>query len=543
VINEGARTIVDSVAFAGSQAVPELLLRARVRLLSGAPYVPGQLAVDRDAIQLVYQDLGYESATVEARPVFSQSDTHVAVTFVVREGPQVFVDHVLIVGNVRTSAGTIERALQVKAGDPFSLSAINESQRRLAALGLFRRARISELRHGGETTRDLLVTIEEAPPTTVDYGGGVEGKLRVVGGPGTVATDRFELAPRAFFGIGRRNVFGKNRSLNFFSSISLHPPQEGAAALTEYRVVGTFREPRVFNTGADAFVNTTFEQQQRSSFNFSRRGLSADMARKVTRAVSVTGSYQIQRTRVFDERLSGEDLLLIDRTFPQFRLSSFSSSLIRDTRDDPVDPASGQYLSASSQLAARALGSQIGFVKSFFTGQTFRILPHTNRVVFAGNARLGLAAGFPRDSVDEQGNVVPGEVIRDLPQSERFYAGGDTTIRGFALDRVGTRHIPAQPGDTLDPDLLPIGGNGLVIFNAELRAPVSSGLGVVGFLDTGNVYRRVTDIDLGEMRSAIGGGVRYKSPFGPIRFDLGFKVGRQAGEGLTAWFVSFGQAF
>ena len=116
----------------------------------------------------------YENATVEARSEFSQSDTHVAVTFVVREGPRMFVDHVLIVGNVRTSAGTIERELQVQAGDPFSLSAINESQRRLAALGLFRRARISELRHGGETTRDLLVTIEEAPATTVGYGGGAE---------------------------------------------------------------------------------------------------------------------------------------------------------------------------------------------------------------------------------------------------------------------------------------------------------------------------------------------------------------------------------
>src|SRR4029077_6353825 len=119
VINEGARTIVDSVALAGNEAVPEATLRARVKLQPGALYVPGQLAVDRDAIQLAYQDLGYESATVEARPEFSQSDTHVAVTFVVREGPQIFVDHVLIVGNVRTSAGTIERELQVKAGDPF----------------------------------------------------------------------------------------------------------------------------------------------------------------------------------------------------------------------------------------------------------------------------------------------------------------------------------------------------------------------------------------------------------------------------------------
>ena len=543
IVTEGARTIVDGVAFAGNQVLTGAALGGRVGLQPGAPYVPGALAVDRDGIQLAYEDLGYQSVAVDARPELSQNDTHVTVTFVVREGPQVFVDHVLIVGNVRTKTETIERELQVKPGDPFSLSRINESQRRLTALGLFRRARITELRHGGETTRDLLVTIEEAPPTTVGYGGGVEGRLRAVqSAEGGVATDRFELAPRAFFEIGRRNVFGTNRSLNFFTSVALHPPQPDAPALTEYRLVGTFREPRVFDTNADAFVNTTFEQQIRSSFNFARRSLSADIGRHVTPAISLTGRYQIQRTEVFDEKL-GNDQLLIDRTFPQFRLSSFSGSVVRDTRDDPVDPAKGQYASATGQLAARAIGSQIGFVKSFFTAQAFRILPHTSRIVLAGNARLGLAAGFPRESVDDQGHVVPGVLIRDLPQSERFYAGGDSTIRGFALDRVGTRHVPSLPSDTLDDDLLPIGGNGLMIFNAELRVPVTGGLGVVGFLDSGNVFARVGDLDLGEMRSAVGSGVRYKSPFGPLRFDIGFKVHRQPGEGLTAWFVSFGQAF
>jgi len=542
VIDEGVRTTVDGVTFAGNQAVAEATLRARVGLQAGAPYVPGQIAVDRDAILLVYQDLGYESATVDARPEFSENGTHVAVAFEIHEGPQIFVDQVLIVGNVRTASSTIERELKVKQGDPFSLSAINESQRRLTTLGLFRRARITELRHGTETTRDLLVTIEEAPPTTIGYGGGVElGRVVVPPDDGGVAAERFDVAPRVFFQIGRRNVFGKNRSVNFFSSLAFHA--QDSASVTEYRVVGTFREPRVFNTAADAFLNTTFEQQRRSSFNFARRSLSADIARKVTPAVSVTGSYQIQRTEVFDERLNLEDQLLIDRTFPQVRLSSFSSSLIRDTRDDAVNPAAGGYASASGQLAGRAIGSQIGFMKSFFTAQAFRVLPHTNRIVFASSARFGLAAGFPRESVDEQGNIVPGELIRDLPQSERFYAGGDTTIRGFALDRVGTRHIPAQDSDTLGQDLLPIGGNGLVIFNAELRAPVSGGLGVVGFLDTGNVFKRVADIDLAALRSAVGGGVRYKSPFGPLRFDLGFKVRRQPGEGLTAWFVSFGQAF
>ena len=226
------------------------------------------------------------------------------MTFAIREGPQVFVDHVLIVGNVRTSTDTISRELQVKPGDPFSLSAITDSQRRLAALGLFRRARITELRHGSETQRDLLVTIEEAPPTSVGYGGGAEGRLRVVdsnsSGP---AGEVFEVAPRAFFEIGRRNVFGKNRSVNLFTSVALHPPHDQLAAFTEYRLIGTYREPRLFDTSVDAFLNTTFEQQTRSSFNFARRSLSAEIAKRLSRAVSARAAISIQRTEVFDERL------------------------------------------------------------------------------------------------------------------------------------------------------------------------------------------------------------------------------------------------
>src|SRR5262249_38309575 len=129
---------------------------------------------------------------------------------------------------------------------------------------------------------------------------------------------------------------------------------------------------------------------------------------------------------------------------------------------------------------------------------------------------------------------------RDLPASERFFAGGDTTVRGFALDRLGTPQ-------TIDTEGFPIGGNGVVIFNAELRTPVRGNLGVVGFIDTGNVFAHTSDIDFGELRSAVGFGLRYKSPVGPIRLDLGFKVHREeiAGsrEPLTALHISLGQAF
>jgi outer membrane protein insertion porin family len=540
VITEGARTTVDRVVFEGNVSVDRSTLEPGLALQPGSPYVPEQVGIDREAIQLAYLNLGYQNAIVEAVPEYTADRSRVTMRYAIQEGARIFVGHVLIVGNLRTRSDTIERELQVKTGDPFSLAAINESQRRLASLGLFRRARIAELRHGDETTRDLLVTVEEAPPTIVGFGGGVEGRLRPVRSEalGGAVRDEFEVAPRVFFEVGRRNLFGRVRSVNFFSSVSLHPKDaefvadqpvagSGGYGFVEYRLLGTFREPRLLDTPFDGFATLNLEQQKRSSFNFSRRGASVEAARKLTRDWAVSGGYQIQRTRLFDVRVSDADRpdidRIFDRVFAQFRLSAFSVSLIRDTRDDSVEPGSGGYLSANGQLAARAIGSEVGFVKSFLSAQVFHTIRGTRRLVLAGSARLGLATGFT--------------IGAQLPASERFFAGGDTTIRGFALDRVGI------PGQTLDQNGLPLGGNGLVIFNAELRAPVWGGLGVVGFIDSGNVFARASDLDLGQLRSAVGGGIRYKSPFGPIRFDLGFKVNRRPEERLTAWFVSFGQAF
>ena len=183
----------------------------------------------------------------------------------------------LIAGNVRTSAETIERELQLKPGDPLSLEAEYESQRRLAALQLFRRApQLTELRHGDESRRDLLVTVEEAAPTTIGYGGGVEGRLRVVDSDveGGRAEQKFELAPRAFVDVGRRNLFGTNRSVEFLRQ---RQPAPGSVVvelggvgygLTEYRVLGTFREPRLFDTAVDGVLNG------RSSSRFDRASTS-----------------------------------------------------------------------------------------------------------------------------------------------------------------------------------------------------------------------------------------------------------------------------
>jgi outer membrane protein insertion porin family len=546
---ENVQTLVNSVHVEGNQAVPESDLTAGLSLAPGQPFSVARLALDRDALELKYANFGYQSVNVETRPVLSADGRRVDVVFAVREGPRVFVDHVLIVGNERTRTATIERELRFKAGDPLGLEAISESQRGLASLGLFRRARITQLGRGDETRRDVLVSVEEAPLTTIGYGGGFEVRSRVVRSAAdpTVASEKLEFAPRASFEIGRRNLFGTNRSVNLFTSASLHPrdspvfanqdqsasnTDSGGYGFPEYRGLGQFRQPRVFESNADLRVTGTLEQQIRSSFNFSRRSVAAELAVRLPRHMSASGGYQIQRTRVFNQSVEVSQQRDIDRLFPKVRLSSFVGSMIRDTRDDPVDPTAGQYMSANGQLAGRAIGSEVGFAKSYFTAQSFRTLPGRRGIVFAASARLGAAAGFP----NEAGS-------RDLPASERFFAGGDTTVRGFALDRLGVSHDPPRESDTLDDAGFPLGGNALVLLNGELRVPVQSSVKVVGFADVGNVFKTVSDVTIGDLRPALGVGLRYKSPVGPIRFDFGFKTPRHAGESLTAWFITFGEAF
>ena len=522
VINEGPRTVVSGLTIQGNRVMSEATVKEDLGLQPGRPYVDTQLVLDRDAIQTRYANLGYPNVTVDANPNFTADRTGAAPVFTVHEGTRLFVDHVLIVGNVRTSTDTIERELQFKPGDPLSEAAKIETRRRLATLGLFRRIQITELAHGDEAKHDVVVTIEESPATTVLFGLGGDGRFRVVRTVAGGTSDRLDVAPRGSFQISRRNLFGKNRSVSLFTSVSVRLQKQqvftdqdilttnDVFAPPEYRVIGTYVEPRIFNTSADALITGTVEQQARSSFNFARRGVSAQLKRQVTREVQLFTSYQLQRTRLFDASINPADQPLIDRIFPQVRLSSASSSVIRDTRDDVVDPGAGDYLSANLQVAGRHIGSEVGFAKTFVRAQLFKTIPQGRRLVLAGNASLGIATGFAREvtQTDADG-VVTTRTVADLPASERFFAGGDTTVRGFSLDALGT------PG-TLDKDGFPIGGNATVILNAELRATVWPSIQAVGFFDAGNVFSLATDLDLREMRGAVGVGVRYRSPVGPI---------------------------
>jgi len=572
-ITEGSRTVVSTIQIDGEGDVSEETLRANMGLAPGRPFYQPQLVADRESVLLQFLNRGYPDAAVTYETKFSADRSTMDVVYKVQPGGQVFVGHILIVGNDRTETRYIQRELVLKPGAPLGLDDVVESQRRVTALGLFRRVRITELRHGG-ATRDLLVSVEEAPPTSIGYGGGLEGARRLRRAEDGGAVERLEFAPRGFFQVGRRNLWGKNRSVDLFTRISVRPtdnPEDAATdgggfGFSEYRVLGTFREPRAFGWMAEALVTAFLEQAIRSSFNLIRQGINAELIRSLTPTITIASRYTFDRNKLLDERFTDcpadappdcvPDKPIVDRLFPQVRLSSFSSGLVRDTRDDALDPTKGALLGVEGELAARRIGSEVGFVRTFLQGYGYRRLPGVRGVVLAGGARLGLATGFRRETtrISDTGEVIRGPdgtrqtiVLRDLPASERFFAGGDTTVRGFALDRLGD---PTKTGEqaTIDSNGFPKGGNALFILNAELRAPVWRDLGIVAFIDGGNVFARATQFDLGNLRAGAGFGIRYKSPVGPIRVDLGFKLDRQRflsgeRERLTALHISIGQAF
>lgn len=540
-IDEGQLTQVSEVTVTGASAVTPAEIAAAMQLRKGGAFVAGLVPADRDAIKDLYDRRGYSSAVVDVRPQITDDRRFAKVTVeVVAEGPRAVLDRVIIVGNRRVSRETILAAVALTPGQSLGSADRLALQQRLAETGLFRRVTITEAPPtSGDPGTDLVITVEESPATSIAFGGGLEAGFRTrTASNGVDTVEKLEVSPRASFEVGRSNLWGKNRSVTLFSGVSLRPIDDPGNPLrdgkccgfSEYRVIGSFHEPRLFGWNADGGVVLSAEQAIRNSFNFTKRAGSLQMLRRLPQRITFVGSYSLQRVQLSDQRIALADQLLVDRLFPQIRLSVFSTSFLRDTRNDPIAPGGGALVSVDTDLAARAVGSQVGFAKVYLQGFTYHRLSNAPRVVLAGAARLGMVRGFQR--------TVNGQLVEDVPASQRFFSGGGTTVRGFQLDRLGAPNI-------LDDKGLSNGGNGLLLFNGEVRTAITKSIGIATFVDTGNVFARVNEISLSELRASMGAGLRYRSPIGPLRFDVGWKLGNLRVTDTRRWefHFSIGEAF
>jgi outer membrane protein insertion porin family len=555
-VTEGPRTLVGDVVFEHVSAIPVATLQAAVRTRTGDAYFQPHIDADREAVESQYQRLGYQQATVTIPTEFSDDGTRFTLRFVVNEGPQSLIDHVLIAGNERTKVETIDREAGLKPGMPLSFVALADAQRRLGALGLFRKIQISPVTRGPGNRHDVLIIVDEAPVHTIGYGGGIEGAYVLKTNAATgVPEQRFDVAPRGFFEIGRRNLWGKNRSLNLFVRGALRTSETfnndqapsdattgaSTAGINEYRILAAYREPLFLGLPFDFTATANVDQAIRSTFDFNRKQVFAEGSHRFGSSVGVAGRYSLSENRIFNARIDPASALDVDKLFPQVRLSAFSGSITRSSRDDAFDPTRGTLLSFDATLAARAIGSEVGFAKGFWQAFIYKQVPRTGGAVLAAGARLGLANGFTQAVQEPDGSITV--IAQEIPASERFFSGGDTSVRGFALDQLGSASV-------LDQNGVSNGGNGLVVFNAELRMPIwkEKSLGGVVFVDTGNVFATMGDIDLAQLRTAVGFGARWKSPVGPLRLDFAWKLnpitfGNGTREKGFAWYITIGQAF
>jgi outer membrane protein assembly factor BamA len=562
-ITEGPRGTIAAILFnRATMQIAEAKLISTMQTVRDGPYVLDTVASDRDRLEALYLNNGFRNANVDITPEQSVDGTRVTLTIAIDEGPQIIVGSIDVVGQTKASPESIKEDMTLQVGQPFSEEKRLESQSRLAQRGVFRSVSIQEEpRLPGETKARVIVSVVESPATVLGYGGGLEADRRTRRDAETgVVTDFLQLAPRAFFQVDRKNLFGRDRTLSFFTRFSFKAKPQNQDAdptvtnpsgygFSEYRVSGTYRQRNVAANRTILF-GVTSEQEVQTGYNFVHQLANAEVQKTITTQLNVSARYALDLTKLFDVQIPPDQRLEIDRLFPQVRLSLFSGSVLWDRRNDPIVTQLGVTASADVEVAVRALGSEVGYDKAFVQASAFRPLVPSRRFVLAGRAELGLAHGFPREGLS-------GDQQDELPASQRFFAGGGTTVRGFQQDRLGYPNPkfddPPGPsnGGVLTPDGLSNGGNGLVVLNLELRTVVRKikghDFGVVVFTDAGNVFEKASDVDMTNLRASAGFGFRYDSSLGPFRLDFGYKLHPDVVGGVRErgweYHLSLGEAF
>jgi len=290
----------------------------------------------------------------------------------------------------------------------------------------------------------------------------------------------------------------------------------GRFSLKGTRMVATYRGAESVEGEIPIFVSAFRESQDRESLDFIRSGIGVQVTRRIL-GRNVFLRYDLTTSELFDLKINP---IQIDRNFADnLWLSAVSASVVTDTRDDPVDPRRGRFGIVDVEWSSALLRSRAPFLKGL--AQQYLFFPVGEAIVLAVSGRLGLAWTLGADQ--------PALV----PITERFFAGGATSLRGYKLDRAGP----------LDPSGYPVGGNMLIVGNLEVRFPIVGSLRGAVFSDHGGVYSEVNSFRLPDLGHNVGAGLRWNTPLGPLRFDYGVRLGDIGDAPRGQWHFTIGHAF
>ena len=516
-VSEGPRFFIRDVNVTGTAAVPATTILPNLPVQVGDPFLPFAAENALEHLRDVYWRRGYNDVRTDYALVLDRDAGRVDVRFQVVEGPQSVIADVVIQGNDKTSDHLVREQIELQSSAPLDLSALARSRRNLydtQAFSIVDITREELVASGSPSGTDtaavptdgqkpvrLTVSVREVQPIQLRYGASYDTE-RGVGG---------------IFDVSNHNTLGKARVVGLQSRYD--------SQVTDVR--GFISQPSLRYWPIQTIASLYYTDQRNPEtnlsrrFNIDRRGASINQERELGDDYVWNWGFRYERARSFDPNLGGtlDELLTV---------TPLTSTLTRETRDEVLDATRGAFLSQAFSYSPTWLGADRAYIKYF--GQYFHYFPlqperrerFTNeilrpRFVYAVGVRAGLARGI--------GSV--------LPVSERFFAGGSNTLRGFEQNALGE----------IGADNLPVGGSAMFIINNELRFPLVSIFDGVAFSDVGNVFPRVADIAFSDFRETAGLGLRVRTPWFLLRGDYGILLDRRAGERRGRFYFSLGQAF
>lgn len=543
-VTEGPRDIVNSLQIMGADTFPQSKFAPNgLKLGVGKPYSQALVEADRANIVAHYLQAGYLTSSFrQTATVVSKNDPHhINVVYQIYEGPQVTAGQIIILGRAQTKQRLIDRDIaSIHPGAPLTETELLTTESQLYNhTGVFDWAEVDPKRQiTTQSNEDVLVKVHEAQRNQISYGAGFEvinrggsipsGTVAVPGLPPVGLPSNFTTTQQTFYGprgtfqYTRNNVGGAGESLSF----------TGFAGRLDQRAAAYYIDPNFRWSSWKATTSLSGERNEENPVYSSQQELgSFQLQRDLNKAKTTTLFFRYSFSQTDITRLEIPDL--VSEADRHVRLSTLAANLTRDTRDNVLDEHKGTVESVEVDFNTTKLGSSVDFAK--LTGQLAYYKTAFHKIVWANSLRIGLAPPFDGSRV---------------PISEAFFTGGGNTLRGYPLDGAGPQRSVqvCSTGSSTDCTKiqLPSGGNELMLINSEARIPLTfkKGLGIVAFYDGGNVFPSVGFHDFTSLYSNnVGLGLRYATPVGPVRIDIGHNLNPISGVESTQYFISIGQAF
>jgi outer membrane protein insertion porin family len=552
-IDEGQQIKVGSVQIEGADHGDIAQLTPLLNTTPGQLLSPRNLAGDRDTLVTNYLSRGFEHPQVDVTEQVDPADpSRMDVVFHITEGPQVFVRKVLLTGLHFTRPDTVARAITIHPGDPLNQTALLDTQRNLYEYALFNEVNTAvENPSGGDTRKTVLLQVVEARRWALTYGFGFEAQtgtphyncgLIIVSGAPCNTTGKTGVSPRVLADITRNNLFGREQSASL----------QVTYGLLEQKIALIFQVPHLhadrnfgFNLSGGyansldvtTYVASKLEGGLRWTQHFN------PPQSLLSKANTFVYEFNFRRVKVQANSLqvTPTEIALLSTAV---RVGGPAVTWIRDTRDSPLDAHRGTYTSFQEFLSDKIFGAQAVFNRVDVSNSSYWSFDK-KQFVLARNTRYGQERAFG----------TPGTELIPLP--ERLYAGGATSLRGFSVNAAGPR----------DPETgYPTGGAGALINSTEMRLPPSTlpffgnAFSLVVFHDMGNVFSNASEAWPSALRTrqpdrdackdpavlssgtasnstgligpcsfnyfshALGTGLRYHTPAGPIRLDFSYNL-------------------